>query len=72
MAYIDFKYLPRKATSDNGLRGKAFEIAKDPKYDGYQRGLQWFTNCLTKNQENLSHLLRTQEQELFFDKVPEN
>ena len=39
LAYGDFKDLPRKTASDNALRGKAFEIAKDPKYDGYQRGL---------------------------------
>ena len=39
MAYGDFKYLARRAASDKVLRGKAFNIAKNPKYDGYQRGL---------------------------------
>ena len=38
MAYGDFKDLERKAASDSVLRDKAFNIAKNPKYDGYQRG----------------------------------
>ena len=29
----------RRAASDKILRGKAFNIAKNPRYDGYQRGL---------------------------------
>ena len=39
MAYGDFKDLARRTVSDKFLRDKAFNIAKDPKYDGYQRGL---------------------------------
>ena len=39
MAYSDFKYLNRRTYSDKVLRDKAFNIAKNPKYDGYQRGL---------------------------------
>ena len=38
-AYGDFKDLARRTTSDKVLRDKAFNIAKNPKYDGYQRGL---------------------------------
>ena len=38
MAYGDFKDLARKTTSHKVLRNKAFNIAKNPKYDGYQRG----------------------------------
>ena len=38
MAYGDFKYLTRRTASDKILREKAFNIAKNPKYDGYQRG----------------------------------
>ena len=38
MAYGNFKDLERTA-SDKVLRDKAFNIAKNPKYDGYQRGL---------------------------------
>ena len=39
MAYGDFKYLKRRLFADKVLRDKAFNITKDPKYDGYQRGL---------------------------------
>ena len=39
MGYGDFEELTRRATSDKVLRDKAFDIAKSPKYDGYQRGL---------------------------------
>ena len=39
MAYGDFKDLKRKTASDKILRDKTFNIAKNPKYDGYQRGL---------------------------------
>ena len=39
MAYGDFKDLARKTASDKALRDKAFNNAKNPKYDGYQRGL---------------------------------
>ena len=39
MAYGDFKYLARRTASDKVLSNKAFNIAKNPKYDGYQRGL---------------------------------
>ena len=38
MAYGDFKDLLR-TTTDKLLRDKAFHIAKNPKYDGYQRKL---------------------------------
>ena len=39
MAYGDFKDLARRTASDKVLRDKAINIAKNPKYDGYQRGL---------------------------------
>ena len=39
MAYGDFKDLKRRTAADNFLRYKAFNIAKNHKYDGYQRGL---------------------------------
>ena len=39
MAYGDFKHLKRRTFSDNILRDKAFNIARNPEYDGYQRGL---------------------------------
>ena len=53
MAYGYFKYLPRRTASDKVLRNKAFNIAKNPKYDGYQRSiasvlLQLFISFLIK------------------------
>ena len=39
MAYTGFKDLPRRTASDRVLRDKAFNIAKTPKHDGYQRDL---------------------------------
>ena len=34
MAYGDFKDLKRRTGSDNVLRDKAFNVVKNPKYDG--------------------------------------
>ena len=39
MAYGDFKDLAKRTAADKVLRDKAFKIASDQKYDGYQRGL---------------------------------
>ena len=39
MIYGGFKDSARRTVSDKVLRVKAFNIAKNPKYDGYQRGL---------------------------------
>ena len=39
MAYGDFKDLTKRTAADKVLRDKAFKIAIDQKYDGYQRGL---------------------------------
>ena len=39
MAYGNFKDLTRRTATDKILRDKTFNIAKSPKYDGYQRGL---------------------------------
>ena len=39
MAYGDFKDLAKRTSSDKVLRDKALNIAKNPKYDRYQRGL---------------------------------
>ena len=38
-AYSDSKNLTKRTIADKILRDKAFNIAKDKKYDGYQRGL---------------------------------
>ena len=39
MAYGDFKNLTRTTASDEILHDKTFNITKNLKYDGYQRGL---------------------------------
>ena len=39
MAQGDFKDLARRTASDKVLENKALNIAKNPKYDGYQSGL---------------------------------
>ena len=39
VAYSDSKDLTKRTVADKILKNKAFDIAKDPKYDGYQRGL---------------------------------
>ena len=38
-AYGDFKVLNRRTAVDKIFRDKAFNIAKNPKQDGYQRRL---------------------------------
>ena len=43
MAYGDFKDLAKRTAADKVLRDKAFNTAKGPKYDGYQRGLASMT-----------------------------
>ena len=39
MAFGDFKDLAKRTVSEKIVRDKAFNIAKNPKYDVYQRGL---------------------------------
>ena len=39
MAYGDFKDLNRRKAADKVLRDKSFNIAKNPKHDGYQRNV---------------------------------
>ena len=39
MAYGDFKHLEKRTQSNKVLKDKAFKIASNPKYNGYQRGL---------------------------------
>ena len=39
MVYGDFEYLNKRTIADKVLRDKAFNTAKNPKYDGHQRGL---------------------------------
>ena len=53
MAYRDFKDLARRTASDKVLIDKAFNIAKNPKYDGYQRDLDILIKSLLYLQINL-------------------
>ena len=39
MAYGKLKDLAKRTQSEKFLRDKSFQIASDPKHDGYQRGL---------------------------------
>ena len=56
-AYSDSKDLTKRTVADKILKNKAFDIAKDPKYDGHQRGLAsiLFINFLT---QKLLHLIK--------------
>ena len=38
-AYSDSKDLTKRTVADKISKNKAFDVAKDPKYNGYQRGL---------------------------------
>ena len=58
MAYGDFKDLARRTATDKVLRDKAFKIASDPKYDGYQRGFASMVyKFFDKNSSGSSHPL---------------
>ena len=54
MAYADFKDLAKRTAFDKVLRGKAFNIAKNPKYNGYQRGLASMVYKLFDKKSKLS------------------
>ena len=54
MAYGDLKDLTRKTAYDKILCDKAFNISKNPKYDGYFRGLASIVyECFTKKKKTL-------------------
>ena len=59
MAYRDFKDIAGRTASDKVLRDKAFNIAKNSKYDGYQTGLtfivyKFFDKKSKRNGVNMS------------------
>ena len=65
-AYADHKDLINRTEADKVLRDKAYDIASNPKYDGYQRGLasmvyKFFdkksTGCGFKKLKNSSSIL---------------
>ena len=54
MAYGKYKELEKRIQSDKVLKDKAFAIARNPKYDGYQRGLASMDiSFLIRNQKEL-------------------
>ena len=59
MAYGNLKYLARRTASDKVFRDKAFQIAKNPKCDGYERGLCCCYCCCFFCQDFLSLTLTT-------------
>ena len=69
LAYGDFKDLTRRTASDKILHDKAFNIAKNPKYGGYQKGLASMvykfygkkTSGRTVKNENISNKQLAQE-----------
>ena len=61
MSYGGIKDLSRRSASDKVLREKAFDVAKNKKYDVYQRGLasivykffdKWSTVTYTETRSN--------------------
>ena len=59
MAYGDFKDLAKRTAADKVLRNKAFKIASDQKYDGYQRGLasMVYQSFLIESQKEMGWLI---------------
>ena len=49
-AYSDCKDLVKETTSDKVLKEKAYEIARSPKYDGYQKQ-GWSISCFIRKQD---------------------
>ena len=58
MIYGDFKDLERRTTSDKVLRDKAFNIAKNRKYEGYQSELASIVYKFAKPLRLLINLLQ--------------
>ena len=54
MAYEDFKDLTRRTASDKTLRDKAFNIVKNPKYDGYQHGIALMSISFSMKKSSVS------------------
>ena len=71
MVHGDFKDLERRTAAAKFLRDKTFNIAKNPKYDGYQRGLvpmvyhkirNYLENFINQLFENLKNIFIAQRQ----------
>ena len=61
MAYGDFKYLARRTASDKVLRYKALNIAKNRRYNEYQRRLASMVHkCFDKKSTGSSLKIKTE------------
>ena len=50
-----FRDLPKRTASDKVFHGKAFNTAKNQKYDGYKRGLaSMVSKCFNKKHDGVS------------------
>ena len=69
MTYGDFKDLPRRTTCDRVFRDKAYDIAKNSKYDWHQRGLasifyKFFDKKLSSGENMLNQVLAGELQKI--------
>ena len=64
MAYVKCKYLTKRTESDKVLTEKVFEIASNPKYDGYERGLASMLYKFFDNKSKGSHIKSILNQQL--------
>ena len=64
MTYGKTKDLVKRTQSDKVLRDKAFKIASDPKYDGYQRGLTSMVYKLFDKKSSGSGMAKEPNQQL--------
>ena len=66
VAYGDFQDLTRRTASYKILRYKAFNIAKNPKYDGYQRGLASMVYKFFDKKSTGSGIVNNNNNNIFF------
>ena len=64
MAYGDFKDLARRTAPDKVLRDNAFNIAKNPKHDGYERGPASMVYEIFDKKSSGSHVKSMSNQQL--------
>ena len=64
MVYGKYKDLTKRTVSDKFLRDKAFKIASNPKYDGYERGLASMVYKFFDKKSNVSDIKSMSNQQL--------
>ena len=64
MVYWDFKDLSRRTAANKVLRGKALNIAIDPKYNGYQRELVSMVYKVFEKKSSVSGIKNVSNKEL--------